>query len=87
MLLGAGGRAEGRYELGATVHGRRGQPPPGGGTGVGASTRGRAETSEQRGEGVGTRVNVEGEEGGPGGRLEGGGVAVFSLSTVKTFSS
>lgn len=38
------------------------------------------------GEGVGSRVNVEGEEGGPGGRLEGGGVAVFSFTTVKTCS-
>lgn len=40
----------------------------------------------QHGEGVGSRVNVEGEEGGPGERLEGGGVAVFSLSTVKTLA-
>lgn len=41
----------------------------------------------QHEKGVGSRVNVEREEGGPEGRLEGGGVAVFPLSAVKTFSS
>lgn len=60
-----------------------GQPLPGGGTGAGVAEQ---RWGVQHGKGVGSRVNMEGEEGGPGGRLEGGGVAVFPLSTVKTLA-
>lgn len=86
MGAGWGGRWR-KDELGAPPQGLRGQPPPGGGTGEGAGTHGRAERGcTSVGKGWAAWVSAEGEEGGPGGRLEGGGVAVFSLNTVKTLA-
>jgi len=86
-VSGAGAGAGRKGGLGAAPQGLRGQPPPGGGTGLGSGTSGRARGGCTRvGKGWAAWVSVEGEEGGPGGRLEGGGVAVFSLNTVKTLA-
>lgn len=63
----AGGRAGGRDELGTTLQGLRGQPPPGGSTGVGVGTRGRAEM----GCAAWGRGGQQGERGGGGRRAWG----------------